>query len=762
MIRSESIARISLTLLFTYLFSFGATFNGILIPELKWITLGLMGVIAVLWGWAHWRGGWTWHTTPLDLALVLWGVVFVLSLAANLDAWRRIVMGLWYISLYGLIWYLLTDALANQAFKRAVLVDAILFGGLIIVFFGYFQAFNTDFDLTQLELPRPGSLVGNPNSLGAFLVVLGTLTIGRAALTPSRIGRVVLGAYGVVILALLLATFSRGAWLGMAGGLGALVMLALYQQGNLSVSAWRAWWARQSGRVRAGFIGGGLALILVGGVLGALVLQSLDASGRSVGLRTQIYDNAATIFAEKPLTGHGAFTFGREFLRFQPQPPRQPHAHAHNGILHIGAEFGLPGLVAFGISTIFVLLSISRNLQLLPERERAVMIPAMAALFGWGVHHLFDFPAMMPLIALMGLLVLVISAGPLNATPLLAEWRQRGHPVGIAVLTVGLLASGVWSTAIYSDYRATLVAPFAQDGPGDFRAAADQLDAVVAADPDMPIYHAQQGYLYGIAAFEGDESALEPGIRAWNRFVVLEPDNAIGWANLGVMYRDQGDIDAAEQAFSRAVNLAPASDELRFNYARVLEARNQAELARIQYDAALDPNTRLWPEWDETALSRAAAADFETDNVMTQTILALAQGGDLPADAISESSVRADVVQALVALRAEDLATAASHILAAEGAARTTGERAWVQYGQAALLAASGGDPARELDVVRAFFALDYNRQDYLFGINIPYFQFLRYAIPKQTLPGLVYPLPPTTVEPGLRLLLANVATVIR
>src|SRR4051812_878278 len=153
-----------------YLLLVSATFNGILDAGLRLTSvIGLAG-LGLIWGVARWRGHWQWHRTPLDRVILIWIAAFVLSLVTNLDSWRRIAIGLWYVGAYIGAWYLLHDTFANGGLRREWLIDAILIAGIPVVFVGYAQVYVALMD--HLALPRPVGTLGNANSLGALLVML--------------------------------------------------------------------------------------------------------------------------------------------------------------------------------------------------------------------------------------------------------------------------------------------------------------------------------------------------------------------------------------------------------------------------------------------------------------------------------------------------------------------------------------------------------------------------------------------------------------
>lgn len=748
----DSLGRVGLALLMFYLSVMGATWNGVLMPPLKWLNLALIAGLALLWLIARRRGRWTWHRNPLDGALLLWALAFGVALLANLESWRRIVMGLWYVGLYVGVWFVLADALTNRALRRETLIDALLLGGLAVVAFGYVQMWLQGLRFTGSVI---GSVIGNPNSLGAYLIVLLGLGAGRWLGAGSRLARGVLGGYLLLIVILLLLTFSRGAWIGGAATVIVLGGLALLDRGAVSWDWLRDWWRARAASLRTGLLGLSMALIAGGLAFAVLVAWPIfSAPGRDPGLRLALWSGAAQMFGERPLSGHGLFTFGQQLPRIQSQPPRQPHSHAHNGPLHIAAELGLPGLAALVASVGVLLAAMRRNWRAVPARQRLTLAGALAASMGYGFHHLVDLPAMMPLIALVGLLALSVATAPLDPIPARVGWRQQGPPRLVALLLAALLVSGVWSASIYDSYDAAIRHVLADDAPvRDYRGGAQRMQAAVDADPSLALYHSQQGYLYALAALEnGDDSALPSAIRAYERLTELEPGYAVGWANLGAVYWAAGDPVAALAAFENAVQAAPDSLALWFNLGLHAEQAGDESLARRAYTQALDAQTQLWPEWQATPLRREIAATLPLEPV---SALALALADDAPlspdeaerlwqAAELDTRQGRGAALRLLLELRAGIPGDYAAQLAQVERQLAHSGrhQQGWL-YLVRAEHARHSGDEARaaaEFARARQTLILDITDADFTFGTNIAHFQFLRYTLPRQFLPTVFYP----------------------
>ncbi len=565
-------------LVMTYFVSLGATFNGVLLTDFKVFTLGLMAVLVMLWWVVRWRRGWLWHVTVLDRVILLWIAAFVLSLGANPETWRRSAIGLWYVGVYIGVWYALHDVLANRAVRKDILIDALLIAGLVVIVFGYWQMTNALSQSTNLLAVRPVSLLGNSNALGAFLVVLTPFAYARSRTARLPVGRTVMTVYALLAALLLLMTFSRGAWLGLVALVVSYLGLQLYSRQLLSFTALRAWWGTQSRRMQMVTGVGTVAVIVAAVAAIALFIQSFTIGGRSTDLRLPIYQSAIEQFGASPLFGNGLFTFGRGLIADWSMPPNQPHAHAHDIPLNIAAELGLVGLAALGATLYLIYRRLRDNIQAaIFLSSQITLFASIAAVVGFGVHHLVDMPAMMPAIALTGLLALVLATAPTEPQPVTLRVRRVGHIGALGVLWLGLIVTGLWSSSLYRQYIGVL-----QDAvnEGDYVEAARRLQPIIDADPSLAILHMEQGFLFGMAAADHDVEAMRAGIAAYARFLELEPSHAVSWVNVAALHWQRGDRDTAVFAMSRAVVLAP--DEPLFQ--RNLQAYSGIGDAIVQYE----------------------------------------------------------------------------------------------------------------------------------------------------------------------------------
>lgn len=182
----------------------------------------------------------------------------------------------------------------------------------------------------------PGQQEGfQPNAIAGALLFfiplqLATVIGGRRRVLAAML---LLFTSGVFLL-----TQSRNAWLGLAVAMG----------------AWAIWQSR--GRLRLAFIGivivaviGGVAFWIYGNSILSVRLVGGGLSS-DVESRVELWSRAIYMIEDFPFTGVGMNDFRRVMPVMYPAfftPPDVDIAHAHNQLLHTGAELGVPGLVAY-------------------------------------------------------------------------------------------------------------------------------------------------------------------------------------------------------------------------------------------------------------------------------------------------------------------------------------------------------------------------------------------------------------------------------
>ena len=203
------------------------------------------------------------------------------------------------------------------------------------------------------------------------LVVLATLP----RVVPGHGFRSASALLWLVSLAGLIATYTRGAWLGVAAGVAAV--LALIVVGLLVMPY----------EVRIKF----RTLI----ELRHRILTMVDPREAGIQERRYMWESGAAMWRERPLLGWGPGGVKREYVRYaQPEASKKRTGHVHNTPLQILVERGVLGLAAWlSIWVVFYTRTIALLWRLDParRRERALVAGSLAAVTGFLVAGLSEY-----------------------------------------------------------------------------------------------------------------------------------------------------------------------------------------------------------------------------------------------------------------------------------------------------------------------------------------------------------------------------------
>ncbi len=237
--------------------------------------------------------------------------------------------------------------------------------------------------LVETYRTRAYSVVGSPNGLGDFLAFALPVTAGLAASSRQPWRRGLLGAAAAIQGTGLLVTFSRGAWLALAGS-AALLLLAQVRRG--------------AGRRR---LAPALAALLLVGLAAAAappvrerlaVLVSPHYLERSLqpGGRLYRWNAAYEVLAHAPLTGAGPGQHGGAVAA-----RRLGSVYTDNYYAKTAAELGLPGLAAL---LWLLLASARRGLAAAAARSAPTLLAAglgtgtVAVILHNAVENIFEIP----------------------------------------------------------------------------------------------------------------------------------------------------------------------------------------------------------------------------------------------------------------------------------------------------------------------------------------------------------------------------------
>lgn len=188
----------------------------------------------------------------------------------------------------------------------------------------------------------PGEVIQR-TVMGGYLMLLIPVCIAWLLFSIARLRKLEVAASLFSILigaAVLVLTIARGAYIGLAVAVAILGLLR-----------WpKSWWVL-----------GGLALCVVGGVvwLGPdRVVNAFNDNSAFAGIsgRLEIYSRALLMIRDFPFTGIGMGTFGPVMDTLYPLVSINPGVipHAHNLILQVAVDLGIPGLLCWLAAWILV------------------------------------------------------------------------------------------------------------------------------------------------------------------------------------------------------------------------------------------------------------------------------------------------------------------------------------------------------------------------------------------------------------------------
>jgi O-antigen ligase len=438
--------------------------------------------------------------TPTDLAL---GAFFATAIPAALFA---VSPGMARYQLGELLATALTFVVAVKTLRTPrdvrVLLGAVLAAAVVIAVLGLL-AYRGFAASGAPESARSGALATAlfPHSYLAAQYLVMVLVGGLVLLLERGLSRgwtIAVAAALVPIGTYLLAIGSRGAYLAIVVAALAHVVLRVRAQGRGRGIALLVRAAGVLGLVAALLVLATLAG-LVPGVAGHAVERVLlffDPQASDFNFsRLRIWSDSLRMAADHLLTGVGPGSFDRVLPSYHYATRSVPHAH--NQYLHVLAELGLPGLIAFLFVLRHAAQAVRKGAAFLArdEERRAPFHAACAALVAALVYFLFETPLKWPEAGslIMILLALVTRAGCVSRERVTGRVPAAAGLVAIAAMLgvvypswISYGRAGALAVQSAADEQAARAAQAAGDLP---RAAAlmdRALDGLLAADRCFP------------------------------------------------------------------------------------------------------------------------------------------------------------------------------------------------------------------------------------------------------------------------------------
>ena len=308
--------------------------------------------------------------TPLDIPVVLFALATVMSLLGLTGFYGDQLVALVKAAGGFLLFFIATQSLQERRDVWLVIV-AVLAAGMVL-------AAETVIPVVQggsvSVLDRATGNVIDPNLFAGYLVLLVPLALGAGIAMRWRWGPLLSGLAMLLLGAALVATLSRGGWLGFVAGIATMVIMLPGRR-----------------RVVLGVAGGVLAVMLIGlaGPVAARLGTGAGASPFQTFIdRIPIWQAAWTMFSGHPIFGIGVNNFGNFIGGINPSLDVN---QAHDLFLNIATERGLLGFLTFlfVLGSVFVMLF--RTRRLIANRRDAVLLAAITgSIVAFLADSLFD------------------------------------------------------------------------------------------------------------------------------------------------------------------------------------------------------------------------------------------------------------------------------------------------------------------------------------------------------------------------------------
>ncbi len=505
--------------------------------------------------------------------------------------------------------------------RRLVWRGAVV-AGLIIGGYGAIELVFGAPVATSLATDRVGGIYGQPAYLGAAGVLLVPIAVVRAlpGVETDR-WRWVAAAAATLLVIAVLATQTRGAWVGLVAALLAVAG---------RVVPWLRRWPA------AGIAAIALTVVLaVVTPLGARALSSFDLGDGTAGGRLDEWRVGAAVLADRPALGVGPEGYRVVFGSFVGAEYEQKYGRAvlpdrvHNGALDVGVSSGIPGMIGYlALLGVVLIGAYRRSRSASSDREKLVAGASFAALVGYVAQQQFLFPLaeIDPIFWLFAGMALAASPKsedgedhPDEAAvrPGAVQRRTVGGGLAGVLAVVALIAGGFdvvadhrlgraldlasrgevdaavaaadSARAIRPDsirYHFAAAAIASDGGRGALELAMDRNRAGLARSPDDPALRLQQAELLSEAALD-DRSGADRALAAWLALADMDPNRSEVQLELGVAHYRVGAVDEALAAWDRAAALAPSSPAPLVNQGLALAEAGRTAEARAAIDEAL-------------------------------------------------------------------------------------------------------------------------------------------------------------------------------
>ncbi|HEY9854732.1 MAG TPA: O-antigen ligase family protein [Stenomitos sp.] len=524
---------------------------------------------------------WTLITVPRSPSPFLglaswWNLVLYFGFWIALADWTaREPKRRWWLLVPLLIGYLANSVIGLMQFQHIAFMEIGKFFPQTSTVLNYFAGLDA-----PSKLGSAAGMLGNQNVLGDYLIGAIPLCflVGAAFLVNRQ--RWWMGAglvlSGVLGTACLVATQTRGAYIGLGLGMGLALLVALVYYGPALRKLGPKGWAGIV--VGLALLGGGLAWQgdSIGLNRAITKLHSVGTDNTSLQ-RINAWHVAKTMADEQVVMGQGLATY--KILYFQylvktfkgaPIPENMHHRYvqAHNDFIQLAGETGYVGF-ALGLAILFgfaggmirwILMQ-----RTVPVADRMLVLSGVAGLVSISGSAIFGFPYHIASSSVLAAVVAGLAGGlwtetrrsaapaaePAGYSDAQVAIYSYAMPVAIALVSFAVM----WS--VWSPYQADKLTKQGQElyKVGRIPEAQVALERAIQLDPERGEARLMMGLIYAVFnRFPDAEKELLEAERSY--------DDVTLHYYLGRVYESMSRPDKARSEYDRALHYFPAGLEI--------------------------------------------------------------------------------------------------------------------------------------------------------------------------------------------------------
>ena len=531
---------IILFVLLSYFFLIASTHNGLVNINIQLISAILFSILFVfsLFIKKHYFGS-------VELLIFLFLICFFVSSFLSIDPFRSFTE--FWLILIEIFLLLFTANLVKNGWPAELIIKVVLIIGSIFMIFSWIEFGNWYAAWLRNNpsdwMPDISYRLPVPNFMVVVLNVVNCLAIGRIIYSKDRLSKAVLVGYSLSAFFLIYLTSSRGGWLGTVFGI--LMMILLYpKKSKLMIK-------KVFTLFKKNWLKALLAFILIVIVLILFIIQFINLSGQPthapiMDSRSEFWTPTVNSFIDNPLFGQGPYTFYSSYLQENSVPPNNIYVYAHSIYLDVLSGMGIAGFLSFLFLLLFVWRFIILCLKDTEGINRGVVLGGAGAfaafcLHGFvdSVHHTIPTSAWMIAILLGTVLGLKKSNN-----------KKSGSLIIIGSISVILFWANFWINKPMTD-------GIIYANEKKWSAAEERFELALKRYPKNAIAQQQLGLIRSELYSNGDKEKISEAIFAFEEAVVLDPYWALNHANLGSLYKENGELNKAKEQFLYAADLAP-------------------------------------------------------------------------------------------------------------------------------------------------------------------------------------------------------------